>query len=94
MKKHLGKLLFITIGIIIGSIVTGLLMNEYISSQRAQGYNDGSLDASVKIYDFLKENVKNDTLSKKAIELNKRFTFKYFTLSVVEINGVRTVQAK
>ena len=91
MKKHL---LYAFIGLIVGSILTGLFMSQFISSQRNQGRNEGVLNGKIEIWEFLDKNINNDSLNTELKETGKYYDFKDIRISVVEINGVETIQCK
>jgi len=91
MKKIYNKLLFIFIGLIIGSLLTGLFLYKYIESQKQQGYNTGYLDGVFSIVTFLDKNIQNN-LDSQITDLEVDYRYKYVGISVVEINGVKTIQ--
>jgi hypothetical protein len=94
MKKYYCKILYTFIGLIVGSILTGLFMFQFISSQRNQGRNEGALNGKREIWKFLGKNIKNDSLNAKLKETGKYYDFKDIRISVIEINGVETIQCK
>ena len=92
MKSIYTKILFVVSGFIFGIILTGLVLYQYISSQRNQAYNKGFLDGRVDMIKFLGENIKNDTTTNKVIKMDRYYDFKYYRLSVIKINGIQTIQ--
>jgi len=94
MKKHHYKILYAFIGLIVGAILTGLFMSQFIYSQRNQGRNEGALNGKIEIWEFLDKNINNDSLNTELKETGKYYDFKDIRISVVEINGVETIQCK
>jgi hypothetical protein len=94
MKKYHYKILYTFLGFIVGSIFTGLFMSQFISSQRNQGRNEGALNGKIEIWEFLDKNIKIDSLNTELKETGKYYDFKDIRISVIEINGVETIQCK
>jgi len=91
MKKSYKQLLVAFIGFIIGTILTGSFLYQFIDSQKNQGYNTGYLDGGFSIITFLDKNIQNN-LDSQITDLEVYHRHKYVGISVVEINGVKTIQ--
>ena len=88
MKKSYKQLL---VGFILGTILTGSFLYQFISNQRNQGYNTDYLAGGFSIIKFLDKNIQND-LDNQITDLERYHQHKYVSISVVEINGVKTIQ--
>ena len=92
MKVLSNRYFFMLYGLILGSIITGMILSQFISSQRNQGRNEGALSAKREVFEFLKGNVKNSLYNKKVVKNDIHYSFKYYRISVIEIDGVQTIQ--
>ena len=89
MKKNIIIVLF---SFLIGSIITSFLFYSFIENQRNAGYNNGYITGKFEVLNFLKENIQNTKFSKEEIKvLNQQLSVKYASISVVEINGIKTI---
>ena len=91
MKKSYKQLLVAFIGFMIGTILTGLFLYQFISSQKNQGYNTGYLVGGFSVIKFLDKNIQNN-LNSQITDLGIYHQHKYVSISIVEINGVKTIQ--
>jgi len=94
MKKYHYKILYVFIGLIVGSILTGLFLSQYISNQREQAHYKGTLNGKIELWEFLDKNIQNNSLNIELKETGKYYDFKDIRLSIVEINGVKTIQCR
>lgn len=78
---------------ILGVLAASLVLWPQINNRYVIGHNAGKLDGGFEVVNFLKKNVQNSDME-RAIELNKSLGVKYVSISVVEINGVKTVVVK
>lgn len=81
------------IAFILGAVLASLVLLPQIENRYTIGHNQGFLDGGFEVIHFLNENIQNAN-EDKAIDLNKHFPFKCTSISVVEINGVKTVIIK
>jgi hypothetical protein len=88
------NLLLITLGIAIGVVITAAIMFSQIKNRYTMGVNTGYIQGGLTVIEFITKNINNDTQGKKVTELNTFLHHKASTLSVIEINGVKTISVR
>jgi hypothetical protein len=88
------NLTLITLGIIIGGIITAALMFSQIKNRYTIGVNTGYINGGNTVIEFLAKHINNDTQGKHLVELNEFLHHKDSSLSVIEIGGVKTIEIK
>ncbi|MGZ2369464.1 hypothetical protein ACXR6G_06730 [Ancylomarina sp. YFZ004] len=81
------------IAFVLGGALASLILLPQIENRYTIGHNQGFLDGGFEVIGFLDENLQN-TNEDKAIDLNKHLSFKYISISLVKINGVKTIIIK
>lgn len=74
---------------VFGACISGLFLWNQIENRYKIGHNAGILEGKFQMMDFLKKNVQNTSENTK--ELDIHFQVKYADISVIEINGIKTV---
>lgn len=89
MKKI--RLIIITIiSFVLGGIIAILVLYPQIQNRYKIGHNAGRLDGGFEVINFLEENVQNNT-AKEKVDLEKYLDFKDARISIVEIDGIKTI---
>ncbi len=91
--------LFILLGCALGGGIVATLMYPQIQNRYTIGVNTGYINGGNHIIDFLAKNISNkessiETKKRKAIDLNTYLHHKASTISVVEIDGIKTINVK
>ena len=86
MKKYVA----IVLAFILGAGVSTMLLFHQIQNRYDMGFNAGHSSGVFKVIHFLDENIENDS-SKEIIDLGKHINYKYKRISIIEIDGVKTV---
>jgi hypothetical protein len=88
------NLSMITLGIIIGTVITAFILYPQIGNRYKMGVNTGYIQGGNTVIEFLAKHINNDTQGKQLVELNEFLHHKASTLSVIEINGVKTISVR
>ena len=89
MKKTIfTAIIFFLLG---GTLASGILFAR-IHNMYKVGYNSGKIDGGLEVTEFLKEGIQNDTTNKNVVETEKYLPVKHKGISIVEIDGVKTVE--
>ncbi len=91
--------LFILLGCVLGGGIVATLMYPQIQNRYTMGVNTGYINGGNHIIDFLAKNINNQKSSnepqkRKVIDLNTYLHHKVSTISVLEIDGVKTISVK
>lgn len=77
---------------LIGGVLASLILIPQIKNRYEMGYNNGYTTGKFEVMNFLKENVKNTQFTSEEIKAYYQYlSVKYASISVVEINGVKTI---
>jgi len=90
MKSKL--FIYTALSFITGVIFSVVFLHSYINSQRNQGRHEGALNGKREVLDFLAENITNTTTNKEVKKLDQYYNFKDYGISIIEINGVKTLK--
>lgn len=86
------SILLILISFALGGTLVGFSMFSQIENRYEIGKNQGYLTGATDVFKFIQKNVKNNESNIK--ELGYFFDLKASRISVVEINGVKTLIIK
>ena len=94
--KHTGTMkktiLTAVIFFLLGGTLATLVLFDRIQNMYKAGYNSGKIDGGFEVIEFLKEGIQNDITNKNVVETEKYLPVKYKGISIVEIDGVKTVE--
>jgi len=91
---NIEKFYLLLFGALVGAIITASLMYYQIQNRYDIGVNSGFIAGGQRIITFLKLHVKNEEAAKNSIALGKHLDHKATRLSVVEIDGIKTIIVK
>ena len=85
------NILLILLGALLGGALVARLMYHQIQNRYDIGVNTGFISGGHHVITFIKSQVKNDISNKISVDLGKYLDHKATRLSVVEINGIKTI---
>jgi hypothetical protein len=84
----------VLLGCVIGGGMVATIMYHQINNRYTMGFNTGFIHGGNKIIEFLDTHIENELTGKKVKVLNKYLDHKVSRISVLNINGVKTITIK